>query len=141
MYEESEEKQEPPKRVISFNDSDLDSGLNTAASVDFLKETHLPLPSTIKNLKYNVIKSYQKKAEDLLKDYQVSLVNRANCDVEGGISKAITKNKNPRTETFKQIAYYNILGEYVNNINKLENIAKKKNRTRHHPLQQPSTTY
>ena len=61
LYKETEEKQEPPKRVISFNDSDLDSGLNTAASVKLLKKTGLPLPSTIKNLNYNVIKSYQKK--------------------------------------------------------------------------------
>ena len=58
MYEESEEKkQEPSKRIISFNDTDLDSGLNTAASVEFLNKRGLPLPSTIKNLKYNVIKS------------------------------------------------------------------------------------
>ena len=34
-------------------------------------------------------------------------------------------NKNPGTETLQEIAYYNTLSEYVNNINKLENIAKK----------------
>ena len=134
MYKEIEEKQEPPKRVISFNDSDLDSGLNTAASVKLLKKTGLPLPSTIKNLNYNVIKSYQKKAEDLHPDFQDSLVNKANFGVEGGINKATPKNKNPRTKILKQISYYNILSEYVNNINKLENIAKK-NRSRHHPFQ------
>ena len=125
LYKETEEKQEPAKRVISFNDSDLDSGLNTAASFKLLKKTGLPLPSTIKNLNYKVIKSYQKKAEDLLADFQDSLVNKANFGVEGGINKAIPKNKNPRTETLKQISYYNILSEYVNNINKLEKIAKK----------------
>ena len=42
------------------------------------------------------------------------------------MSKAFPKNKNPCTETLKEIAYYNIRGIYVNNINKLENIAKKK---------------
>ena len=125
MYKETEEKQEPPKRVISFNDSDLHSGLNTAASVKLLKKTGLPLPSTIKNLNYNVIKFYQKKAEDLHADFQDSLVNKANFVVEGGINKATPKNKNPRTKTLKQISYYNILSEYVNYINKLENIAKK----------------
>ena len=125
LYKETEEKQEPPKRVISFNDSDLDSGLNTAASVKLLKKTGLPLPSTIKNLNYTVIKSYQKKAEELHADFQDSLVNKANFGVEGGINKATPKNKNPRTKTLKQISYYNILSEYVNNINKLENIAKK----------------
>ena len=126
LYKETEEKQEPPKRVISFNDSDLDSGLNTAASVKLLKKTGLPLPSTIKNVNYNVIKSYQKKAEYLLADFQDSLVNKANFGVEGGINRATPNNKNPRTKTLKQISYYNILSEYVNNINKLENIAKKK---------------
>ena len=103
----------------------MNSGLNTAASVKLLKKTGLPLPSTIKNLNYNVIKSYQKKAEDLHADFQDSLVNKANFGVEGGINKATPKNKNPRTKTLKQISYYNILSEYVNNINKLENIAKK----------------
>ena len=126
LYKETEEKQEPPKRVIRFNDSDLDSGLNTAASDKLLKKTGLPLPSIIKNLNYNVIKSYKKKAEDLLADFQDSLVNKANFSVEGGINKATPKNKYPRTKTLKQISYYNILSEYVNNINKLENIAKKK---------------
>ena len=58
LYKETEEKQEAPKRVISFNDSDLDNGINTTASVKLLKKTGLPLPSTIKNLNYNVIKSY-----------------------------------------------------------------------------------
>ena len=42
------------------------------------------------------------------------------------MSKAFARNKNPRTDTLLQISYYNVLGEYVNNINKLENIAKKK---------------
>ena len=53
------------------------------------------------------------------------MVNKANLGVEGGVNKATPKNKNPRTKTLKQISYYNILSEYVNNINKLENIAKK----------------
>ena len=101
--------------------------------LNFLNKRELPLPSTIKNLNYNVIKSYQKKL-NLLTGFHDSLVNTANFGVDRGINKAIPKNKNPRTETLKQIAYYNILSEYVNNINKLENIAKN-NRTRYHSLQ------
>ena len=53
------------------------------------------------------------------------MINTANFGVEGGISKAKAKNKNPRDYTWKDINYYNILGTYVNNINKLENVAKK----------------
>ena len=52
--------------------------------------------------------------------------NKAKFDVKGGVSKAFARNKNPHTDTLLQISYYNVLGEYVNNINKLENIAKKK---------------
>ena len=126
LDEESEEKQEPSKRIISFNDSDLDSGLNTTVSVEFLEKKGLPLPSTIKNLKYNVIKAYQKRAEELLTSYHGSLTNSADFSVEGGISKATAKKKNPKSFTLRDINYYNILGEYVNNINKLVNIAKKK---------------
>ena len=61
------------------------------------------------------------------------MINKADIKLKSGINKAVAKKKNPRTETLKEIHYYNIIGEYVNNINKLVNIAKK-NRTRHHPL-------
>ena len=71
----------------------MDSGLNTAVSVKVLKKIGLSLPSTIKNLNYNVIKSYQKKAEDLHADFHDSLVNTANFSVEGGINKAIPKKE------------------------------------------------
>ena len=71
----------------------MDSGLNSASSVEFLEKRGLPLPGTIKNLKYNVIKAYQNKAEDLLKVYHDLLVNSANFSVEGGIRKAKAKIK------------------------------------------------
>ena len=53
------------------------------------------------------------------------MINRANFKIRSGINKAVAMNKNPRTETLEEIAYYNILGEYTNNINKLVNIAEK----------------
>ena len=56
----------------------------------------LPLPSTIKNLKYNVLKVYQKKAEDLLTDFHDSLINSAVFGVEGGINKAKAAKKIPK---------------------------------------------
>ena len=52
--------------------------------------------------------------------------NKAKFDIIGGVSKAFARNKNPHTDTLLQISYYNVLGEYVNNMNKLVNIAKKK---------------
>ena len=60
--EEEKQEQDPSKRIISFNDSDLDSGLNIASNVKFLNENDLPLPSLIKNESYKTIKSYQKKS-------------------------------------------------------------------------------
>ena len=103
----------------------MDSGLNNAAAVNFLKKNDLPLISNIKNKNYRIIKLYQKRADSLLSDYRDSLINKAEFKVKRGVNKAVPKNKNPREETMKEIAYYNILGDYVNNINKLENIAKK----------------
>ena len=54
--EEEEEEEDPTKRVITFDDTDLDSGLNNAIAVNFLKENDLPLPSRIKNESYKTIK-------------------------------------------------------------------------------------
>ena len=123
--EKQEQEQDPSKRIITFNDSDLDSGLNIIGTVKFLKENDLPLPSLIKNESYKTIKSHQKKAESLLNDYRNLLINKADFKIRRGINKAVAKKRNPRTETLEEIHYYNILGEYVNNINKLANIAKK----------------
>ena len=54
------------------------------------------------------------------------MANKAEFKIRKGKNKAAAINKNPRTETLQEIQYYNILGEYVNNMNKLENIARKK---------------
>ena len=61
------------KRVITFDDSDLDKGLLSAENVEILKNLHLPLPSNIKNEKLEVIKLYQKNTEIHL-DYFRSLL-------------------------------------------------------------------
>ena len=51
---------------------------------------------------------------------------KAEFKIRKGKNKAAPLNKNPGTETLQEIQYYNILGEYVNNMNKLENIGRKK---------------
>ena len=126
LEEKSEEKQEPPIRLLTFGDTDLDSGQNNTTSIRFLEENDLLLPSRIKNESYETIKRYQRKAERLLDQYNVILANKADFKTRKGKSKAAPLNKNPRTETLQEIQYYNILGEYVNNMNKLENISRKK---------------
>ena len=120
------EREKPSKRVITFDDTDLDSRLNNAISLRFLEENDLLLPSRIKNESYETIKKYQRKAERLSNDYKKILANKADFEIRKGKNKAVPLNKNPRTETLQEIQYYNILGEYVNNMNKLENIARKK---------------
>ena len=120
------EKQKASKRVLTFDDTDLDSGLNNTISIRFLEENDLLLPSRIKNESYETIKRYQRKAERLSNDYKKILANKAEFKIRKGKNKAVPLNKNPRTETLQEIQYYNILGEYVNNMNKLENIARKK---------------
>ena len=57
--EDEKQEPEPSQRVITFNESDLNSGLNITGSRYFLKDNGLPLPSTIKNESYKNIKSYQ----------------------------------------------------------------------------------
>ena len=126
LEEKSEEKQEPPRRLITFDDVDLDSGLNNATSIRFLEENDLLLPSRIQNESYETIKRDQRKAERLLDQYKGILAHKAEFKTRNGKSKAAPLNKNPRTETLQEIQYYNIIGEYVNNMNKLENISRKK---------------
>ena len=74
----------------------MDSGLNIAGTVKFLKENDLPLPSLIKNESYKTIKSHQKKAELLLNDYRYLLINKADFKIRRGINKAVAKKKEIR---------------------------------------------
>ena len=59
-------------------------------------------------------------------DYKEILTNKAKFKIRKGKDTAVPLNKNPGIETMREIQYYNILGEYVNNMNKLENIVRKK---------------
>ena len=61
LVKRKREETEPIKRMISFNHSDLDSGLYNEGAIKILKNLELPLPSDIKNEKYRVIKEIQKK--------------------------------------------------------------------------------
>ena len=123
--QETEEKKEP-KEILKFDDTDFDSGLNSAASIKFLEENDLPRPTSIQKEGHKTIKRIQRKSEKLLNQYKEILTNKAEFKIRKGINKAFPLNKNPRTETLQEISYYNILGEYVNNMNKLENIIRKK---------------
>ena len=65
IEEDIEEKKEPSERVIRFDDTDLDSGLNIASSIKFLEENELPLPSRIKNESHKTIKKIPKKSRKI----------------------------------------------------------------------------
>ena len=140
VEKEQGEKEQGEKGVVTFDDTDLDEGLLNKRSVEVLKNLKLPLPSKLKNEKLEDILLYQKNAEVQLNYFGDLLSpNKAIIFKEKGVSKAVKKNKDPNRDTRKQIKVYNILGQYINNIDSLVKYAKK-NRTRYYPLQQPSTT-
>ena len=117
--------EKPEKGVVTFDDSDLNEGLLTKKSIDILKKLKLPLPSKIKNRKHEVIESFQMSAEVHLDYFKDLLRNKAVFYTEKGVNKAKTLRENPRKDTENQIENYNVLGNYINNINKLENYAEK----------------
>ena len=84
------------------------------------KNLKLPLPSKLKNEKLKDILLFQKNAEVQL-NYFADLLspNKAILYKEEGVSKAVKKNKDPKRDTRKQIKIYNILGQYINNIDSL----------------------
>ena len=54
---------ESKKGVVTFADTDLDKGLLYGRADKIVKNLKIPLPSMIKNEKYEVIKNFQKNAE------------------------------------------------------------------------------
>ena len=122
---EKDYSEEPQKGVVTFVDSDLNKGLLNEKSVNVLKNLKLQLPSKIKNEKLRVIKIYQKNAEVHLDYFRDLLLNKAFFYVEKGVNKAKALNGNPRKDIESQLDYYNVLGNYFNNISKLENYAEK----------------
>ena len=87
-----------------------------------------------------LLKFIKKNTEIHLEYFRDLLTNKAYFYTEKGVNKAKALNKNPRKDTESQIENYNVLGNYISNISKLENYAKKKNRTRNYPFQQPTST-
>ena len=123
---ERDYEEKPEKGVVTFDDTDLDEGLLNKRSVEGLKNLKLPLPSKLKNEKLEDILLYQKNAEVQL-NYFADLFtpNKAIIYKEHGVNKAVKKNKDPNRVTRKQIKVYNILGQYINNIDSLVKYAKK----------------
>ena len=123
---EREQGGRPEKGVVRFDDSDLDEGLLNKRSVEVLKNLKLPLPSKLKNEKLEDILLFQKNAEVHLNYFNDLLTpNKAIIYKEHGLRKAVKKNKDPNKDTRKQIKIYNILGQYINNIDSLVKYAKK----------------
>ena len=124
-------REESKKRVVTFSDSDLDKGLVNAEADRILKSIKLTLPSEIKNEKYEVMKKSLRDGERNVNIFKDKLANKANFKTKDGINIASPKNENPHTQTKREIEYYYVMGIYVNNLSKLEDYAKKKNRTRY----------
>ena len=135
------ELREEQKGVVLFDDTDLDRGLLGNTQRKILKNLKLKLPSKLLKEKLNVITIYQNNA-NIHRDYFKDLLrNKAIFSTEKGVEEAKALNLNPRKDTEKQIENYSTLGDYIINMSKLVSYAEgKKNRTRNHSLQQPSTT-
>ena len=97
----------------------------SAENVKILEELKLPLPSKIKNQKLEDIRIFQKNAEVHLDYFKTLLKNKAFFYTEKGSSEAKESSENPRKDAIKQVKIYNILGDYINNISKLESYAEK----------------
>ena len=124
---EREQGGKPENGVVTFDDTDLDEGLLNKRSVEVLKNLKLPSPSKLKNEKLEDILLYQKNAEVHLNYFGDLLSpNKAIIYKEKRVSKAVKKNKDPNRDTTKQIKVYNILGQYIHNIDGLVKYAKKK---------------
>ena len=83
-----------------------------------------------------------KESTKILSDYKDAIKNVAIYDynIMPGRTIAIPKKgKKAREHSKKDIDDHNIMEIYKYNLNRLREI-KEKNRTRYHPLQQPSTT-
>ena len=116
-----------PKKVVTFDDTDLDIGLINQNSAQILKELKLPLPSKLKNSKLEDIKTYQLAADSYLETYKNLLPNtRAIKYVEEGVNKAVKLRKGANPETLKRIDYYNTIGQYISNLKGVVDYAKKK---------------
>ena len=104
----------------------MDEGLLNKRSVEVLKNLKLPLPSKLLDKKLEDILLFQKNAEVHLNYFADLLTpNKAIIYKEHGVNKAVKKNKDPNRDTRKQIKVYNILGQYIYNIDSLVKYAKK----------------
>ena len=111
---------------MSYSDSNLDKGLVNAEADRILKNVNFPLPSEIKNKKYEVIERNLGESEQMLNFYKRQLVNKANFRTKDGlINIASPKNENPRAETKTYIREHNVVSIYVHIMSKLKDYAKK----------------
>ena len=126
IFEIVEREQGEKQGVATFDDKDLNEGLLNKRSIEVLKNLKLPLPDKLKNEKLEVILLYQKNAEVQLNYFADLLTpNKAIIYKEHGVNKAVKKNKDPNRDTRKQIKVYNILGQYISNIDSLVKYTKK----------------
>ena len=112
-------KEESQEEIATIPSSEFNKGLNYAKAVKFLEENELPLPESIIGKNLEKIIKYQKRSGRLVDDYKRILENKAKFKTIDGKNTAKAKNKNPRKDTGQQIEYYNILGQYYQNISDL----------------------
>ena len=116
----TEEAAKKPKIAI-FTDEDLDKGLKYKAAGDHLDSLNLKLPSELKEMNIEDIKkTYLEQAEKNLNDKKSQLKYLANFETIYGKSHARPSKDYPRGKTMKLIKEYNILSNYIYNLNMLK---------------------
>ena len=126
--EESEEDRESgteeaakKTKIATFSDEDLHKGLKYKAAGDYLDSLNLKLPSELKEMNIEDIKkNYLVQAEKNLNDQKSQLKYSANFETIYGKSDARPLKDYPRGNTMKLIKEYNILSDYIYNLNMLK---------------------
>ena len=115
--------------TVTFTDEDLNKGLGYEAAIDYLDSLNLKLPSELKeiNLK-DFEKNYLEKAEKISDDNKSQLKYSANFETKYGKSCAYPSNGKPKGKTKKLIYEYNILSDYIYNLNLLRDYKEKSGR-------------
>ena len=118
--------EEGKSKTATFTDEDLDKGLGYKAASDYLDSLNLKLPSELKEMNLEDFeKNYLEKAEKILNNKKLQLKYSANFETKCGKSYAYPTKDNPKVKTRKLIYEYNILSDYIYNLNMLRDYKEK----------------
>ena len=123
-----EEREKEPKKVITFEKSEIDKYLLNDKSANLLYFYSLKLPSYYQDKSLKVLEEALKKSTQILSGYKDAKKNVAKYDRQSFPGRAIAypkKGEKARDYTKKQIEDHNIMEFYNYYLNKLREIKEK----------------